>query len=303
MCNIETTGEIRLHIPRIKPILQMVESITFPIAISVYPWSAEVDETISSGIVIILFYRAYYVKVLIKVGDVMSVVEKTYGNLVRFTLMIINPFKKTIIKTQCKVHIFINMQALEILKNDNFEDAYYFFSDYAVDLNKGVVWADQDLKSIGHFYSPLKERGLYGQRNALSLAEGYYEKAKKYWKQNDINKAMFYLGATVHLIQDMTIPQHANIRLLDNHHQYEKFVQKVYNEADIFKATEGGVYLRSVEEFIRYNAKIAIKVYKKFHCVPQDRERFFRITKYALPLAEKTTAGCFLMFYRDVSRR
>ena len=216
--------------------------------------------------------------------------------------MAINPFKKAIIKTQCKVHKFINVQALEILKNDKFYDAYFLCSDYILELNAGVVWADQDFKSIGHFYSPRKDRGLYGHHNALFLAESYYNKAKCYWKQDNIGKAMFYLGATVHLVQDMTIPQHANIRLMDNHRQYEGFVIKIYKEVDIFRASEGGIYLKSVEEFIRYNAKIAIKAYKKFHGISENNKRFFRITKYILPLAEKTTAGCFLMFYSDIGK-
>jgi len=182
-------------------------------------------------------------------------------------------------------------------------DAYYFFSDYIVELNRGVVWADQDFKSIGHFYSPLKERGLYGHNNALTLAEEYYEYSKSYWHAGKIEKAMFYLGAMVHLVQDMTIPQHVNIRLMDSHRQYETFVKKTYDEVEVFKAYEGGIYLNSVEEFISYNAKIAMKIYKKFYCVPEEERRFFRITKYTLPLAEKTTAGCFLMFYRNISKR
>jgi len=233
----------------------------------------------------------------------MGVIEKTYGGLFRFTLMLINPFKRRIIKTQCEVHQFINFQALNILRNDRYMDAFYFFSDYIAELNEGVVWADQDFKSIGHFYNPGKSRGLYGHKNALLLAEDYYEKAKKLWRANDINRAMFYLGAAVHLIQDVTIPQHANIRLLNNHRQYESFVKSCYKDKEEFRAEEGGVYLHSVEEYIRYNAKIAIKVYKKFYCVPDEEKRFFRITKFALPLAEKTTAGCFLLFYRDVGKK
>lgn len=232
----------------------------------------------------------------------MSVVEKTYSNLFRYTLMMLNPFKRAFIRTQCEVHKFINNQALEILRNDRYNDAYLLFSDYSFELNLGVVWADQDFKSIGHFYSPLKERGLYGHNNALSLAEEYYAHAVYCWKDKDTNQAMFYLGAAAHLIQDMTIPQHANIRLMDSHRQYETFVKKTYLEVEIFKADRGGIYLQSIEEFIRYNTKIALKVYKKFHCVPDDEKRFFRITKYALPLAEKTTAGCFLMFYRQMSK-
>ncbi len=238
-----------------------------------------------------------------KLGDKVGRIEKSYGNLVRFTLLIINFFKKKLIRTQCKVHIFINMQALSILKNDGYEDAHSFFDDYSTHLNDGVVWADQDLKSIGHFYSPLKGRGLYGQYNALFLAEKYYKKAISFWHKGFVEDAIFYVGAAAHLIQDMTIPQHANLRLLNGHHQYEKFVQKTYEDMKQYKVSKGGIYLCSVDEFIKYNAKIAIKVYKKFHCVPEDEERFFRITKHILPLAEKTTAGCLLMFYRDIGKR
>ncbi|NMA65890.1 MAG: phospholipase [Clostridiaceae bacterium] len=233
----------------------------------------------------------------------MGTIEKSYGNLVRFTLMVINPFKKRVIRTQCKVHVFINTQALEILKNDGYEDVHSFFEEYSFYLNKGVVWADQDLKSIGHFYNPLKDRGLYGQYNALSLAERYYNNAINLWNKGEIEEAIFYLGASVHLIQDMTISQHANLRLLKDHRQYENFVKETHEDMEQYRASEGGIYLGRVEEFIRYNAKIAIKIYKKFHCVPEDKERFFRITKYILPLAEKTTAGCLLLFYRNIGRR
>ncbi len=216
--------------------------------------------------------------------------------------MMLNPFKKAVLIAQCKIHVLINMQALEILRNDNYEKAYHFFYNYISDLNKGVVWADHDFKNIGHFYNPRKQRGLYGHNNALLLAQDYYARAIGFWKENDNNKAMFYLGACAHLIQDMTIPHHANIRLLDDHHRYELYIQQIFRELDEYRAHEGGVYLKSIEELIKYNAKIAIKVYKKFHCVSNKEKKYFRITKYILPLAEKTTAGCFLMFYKESSK-
>ena len=31
-----------------------------------------------------------------------------------------------------------------------------------------------------------------------------------------------------------------------------------------------------------------------------DEERYYRVTKCSLPLAERTTAGCMLMFYKDI---
>jgi len=40
--------------------------------------------------------------------------ERTYGKAFRYLLFALNPFKKAVIKTECMVHKYINIQALEI---------------------------------------------------------------------------------------------------------------------------------------------------------------------------------------------
>lgn len=228
-------------------------------------------------------------------------VEKTYGAFLKYMRIAINPFKRAIIVATCEIHKFINMQALQILKNDKFTDAYSFFSDYVVQLNEGVTWADQDLRSMGHFYSPHRERGLYGNRDALSLAQEYYQRAISKWKAADIEKSIFYLGAAVHLVQDMAVPQHANIRLLDSHRQYENFIRRSYINTPKFKVSSGGYYfMHNIEEAVTCNARNAIKIYSKLRRIRDEEKRFFTITKFILPLAQRTTAGCLMMFYRDV---
>lgn len=229
--------------------------------------------------------------------------EKVYGRIFYYMLTAINPVKKTIVDTPCSIHKFINIQALEIIKNDKYVDAYNLFSDYILDINEGVVWADQDFKSTGHFYHPVKEKGLYGNNNALDLAKSYYKKAIRNWEQEDTPKSLFYLGAAVHLIQDVTIPQHANIKLLDSHKKYESFVRNNYKHYSEFIADSGGYYLENVEEFISYNARNALNIYNKLKSIESDSERFYKITKYILPLAQKTTAGCFVRFYLDVFKK
>lgn len=232
-----------------------------------------------------------------------SRVEKTYGSMLKYMRIAVNPFKKVIITTECKIHKLINMQALEVLKNDNFNDAYYFFFDYAAQLNAGVTWADQDLKSMGHFYCPVRDRGLYGNTDALSLAVEYYGRALSNWEIGNVDNSMFYLGAGVHLVQDMTVPQHANIRLLDNHRQYENFVKRTYQNTSSFTAESGGYYyMHTIEEVVSCNARVALKIYSRLKYIENEEKRFHTITKFILPLAQRTTAGCFLMFYRDVSR-
>jgi phospholipase C len=227
--------------------------------------------------------------------------EKTYSMLLNSFKFAISPFKKALVVTECKVHMFINVQALEIIKNDNFEDAYTFFSDYISQINEGAVWADQNFRSMGHFYNPYIGIGLYGNRNAVSLAVEYYSKALAHWKYGDIDKSMFYLGAAVHLVQDVAVPQHANIRLLDNHRRYENYIRRNYKRAQEFLADEKGYYyMHSISEAVKCNARCAIKIYSKLKYIKNEDKRFHVITKFVLPLAQKSTAGCFIMFYRDV---
>jgi len=230
----------------------------------------------------------------------MDIFETTYDYFLSTVFGIVNPVKKSIIKTQCKVHKFINAQALRILKNDKYDSEYNFFRSYILDINEGAVWADQDFKSTNHFYNPYKRKGLYGRRSAMELGVDYYYNTLKLWREGEFNKSMFYLGAALHIIHDMTIPQHANIRLLDSHRQYETFVKRTYQYVNDFQVDTGAYLLDSIEEYIRFNARIAIKIYKRYKVIRNEEARFYRITKCALPLSKKTTAGAMIMFYRDI---
>jgi len=229
-----------------------------------------------------------------------TIVENSYGKLFKYTMKAINPVKKAIITTDCKVHRIINIQALAILKSDKKDQQFKFFSQYITELNMGVVWADQDFKSSGHFYSPIKNRGLYGNTNALTLASNYYTFALGHYGAGDVKRSMFFLGAAAHLVQDMTVPQHANIKLLHEHHKFEKFVRDTYMSTPEYLVYEDGCYLSDIKEFIRQNAVSAIKASKRFDKITDDVRRYYELTKYVLPLAQKSTAGLLSMFYEDM---
>lgn len=233
-------------------------------------------------------------------GDYMKILENTYGNFLQAAFIVLNPFKKAVIKTQCKVHKYINVQALEVLKNDGYKQEYNFFSSHIMPINDGAYWADQDFKSSGHFYNPHTKKGLYGRGNAADSAKEYYEKALTLWSIGEFDKAMFYFGAATHLVQDMTIPQHANIRLMDNHKQYETFVRRTYRYVKEFRAEKGSILFDTINEYIRFNARVAMKVHKKFKVIRENEQRYYRTTRCVLPLAERTTAGCMVMFYKDI---
>ena len=229
--------------------------------------------------------------------------ELTYNFILKNTFRLLNPIKKSIMKTKCEVHKFINDFALNMIQNDGYSKEYKFFFPYISDLNDGVVWADQDFKSSSHFYHPGKKRGLYGNKSAMDLAVDYYSQSITLWNENKINESLFYLGAALHLIQDMTIPQHANIRLLDNHKQYETYIKRTYRYIEEFHAETGSRILKTIEDYIRFNTRVSIRIYNRFKNIKNDEERYYRISKCGLPLAIRTTAGAMIMFYNQINEK
>src|SRR5690554_477886 len=100
--------------------------------------------------------------------------ETTYNSILKTVFSAANPIKKVIIKTHCKVHMFINAYSIRILKNDKYLAQYNFFNSYLDNINEGAVWADQDFKSSNHFYNPYKNKGMFGRKSAMDLGVEYY---------------------------------------------------------------------------------------------------------------------------------
>ena len=228
--------------------------------------------------------------------------ERTYSLVYKNILKAVNPIKKRVIKTECIVHKAINNQSLYILKNDGYINVYNLISEYIDDVNDGVVWADQDLKSSNHFYSPITKRGLYGNSNAKNECESYYNRALNEFILGNTKEAMFYLGAVCHLVQDVTIPQHANVRLLNNHRNFETWIIKMHRRFYRFKVFKGGVYLNSIGQYIELNSREAIKTHEKYSDIENDHVRFYKISSVILVMAQKTTAGVMVKFYYDMQR-
>lgn len=231
----------------------------------------------------------------------MKFVEKSYGYIFRGMKRTVNPIKKRIMKPECIVHKFISNQALVILENDNKINTYMFIKKYFKYFIDGVVWADQDMKSSNHFYNPDKDKGLYGSSNGKNECITYYSKALEEYKKNHIENSMFYLGASCHLIQDLTVPHHANIKLLKGHKSFENWIIRNHTLYEAFMINKGGIYFNTLDEFINHNTKEAIRIYRKSAHFRNKETRFYEITSKILILAEATTAGVMDKFYNEVT--
>ncbi|KYH35015.1 zinc dependent phospholipase C [Clostridium tepidiprofundi DSM 19306] len=226
-------------------------------------------------------------------------IEKTYGITLKGALKIINPIKKRLIKTYCLVHKFLNRQALRILHKENYLDEYKFYSKYIIFLNEGAVWADQDFKSINHFFHYNKRSGLFGFSNALSECCDYYNKAVDYYNQNNIEKSMFYIGAACHLVQDSTVPQHVNNKLLSEHRQFELWIIDEVINKNSFGELSNIVEYDDIKDYIIINSRKAYNIYRKNSHITDKYNRYNSVASEIIKLAQGSTAGFLIKFYNE----
>lgn len=227
--------------------------------------------------------------------------EKTYGKTLKGLMHAVNPIKKKIINTKCLVHKFINIQAVDILRHEGYCIEGDFFKSHLKCLNEGVVWADQDFKSTNHFYHATLEKGLYGFSDALSECKKYYNTSCSYYKAGDVNKAMCYLGASCHLIQDATVPQHVNNNLLKSHRDFEQWIiSRIFSDY-AFVETSGIISFDSIDDYIKNNAKLAVETYNKYSHIDDKDLRYYNITNSIIRQAQKSTAGFMLNYYKEIN--
>ncbi|MCH3963910.1 MAG: zinc dependent phospholipase C family protein [Clostridium sp.] len=226
--------------------------------------------------------------------------EKTYGGAVKKLFFAVNPLKKKIMKTNCTVHKFIMIRSIEILKNDGYERQADYFRNNIVNLNLGVSWADQDFKSSNHFYHVSRQKGLYGFSDALTECKKYYSKSISLAKDGDKSKSIFYFGAACHLVQDVTVPQHVNNRLLKSHRKFELWIISKLMSDYSFIAIDGTVRYDSLDEYIKNNAIMANSTYIKNIDIKSRDERYWKIATSILQEAQRTTSGFMLDYYSDM---
>lgn len=229
----------------------------------------------------------------------MAKFEKIYNSMLNKTFKYASPMKRIITSPDCKVHKYINDEALLILEHSDYKHISDFFKEYYQDLNDGTVWADQDFRSSNHLYNPYTKRGLYGRSNAMDISRIYYAEAIKLYSQ-DPHRSVFYLGATLHIIQDMTVPHHASVRLLNKHKKLESYIRSNYKDMTSNAHKLNPHMLGKIAHYIDHNGKEALKIYEEAESLHID-SLHLKITNSILPLAKRTTAGCMVKFYNDVT--
>jgi phospholipase C len=198
----------------------------------------------------------------------------------------------------CATHVAFNRQARLILETDGHTEAAGLLEAYGRELDLGVCWADSGWGCLHHFYHARTGNGLFGRAPADVIGARHYKRALGLWRQGNFRKAMFFLGAVTHLLQDVCEPHHSHCSVDISHHQYEAWVQK---HKDCFLIQSQGVYKKFPDpaKWLRY---CALKSYSLFDLVDKnaDAASYQEATDYLLPFTQQVTAGFWLHFLEQV---
>lgn len=123
---------------------------------------------------------------------------------------------------------FCNQQALKILRNDGITTNLKYLNNYLEVINRGVLWADRGWKYLSHYYDPVTDSGLGPLPDARLEFNYYFDKSLSLWHRGNKKKALFFLGVSVHLVQDLCVPHHSNGIAFCGHQEYEKWVNNNY---------------------------------------------------------------------------
>lgn len=191
-------------------------------------------------------------------------------------------------------HEFCNRQAAAILANAGYTDAAQLMNSYMTELNAGVYWADKGWKNVCHYYEPAGGKGLWQFSHAIEAFDNYYRQALTLLSRGSIQDAVFFLGASAHLLQDLCVPHHARARIFNGHKEYESwvkqhFLQYAVNEQAVF-ASHG-----PIKRVLLANAAMAADLYDWVD-LEQGGCKYHEVTRIALPEAQRTTATLLLQF-------
>ncbi|WP_073163637.1 zinc dependent phospholipase C family protein [Desulfofundulus australicus] len=197
-------------------------------------------------------------------------------------------------------HVFCNEQGRIILYHDGYRDCARLIGRFATQLDAGVTWADRGLRSTTHHFDPRRGVGVWAWGNAAQKCRQYFDRALFFWHRGKYRKALFMLGAAVHLVQDACVPHHACCQLFDGHLDYEKWVK---GRKHYYRVNSGGLYHlgHTPEEWVAANAWVAREYYPLVRA-SSGEESYHEATGVLLPRAQRSTAGFLLFFYRHIQK-
>lgn len=212
-----------------------------------------------------------------------------------------------------------------LLKNDGKEDLYNFINHtdagrgkrYREWLEKGT--RDADIPFFGgyiphnlHFHHPWTHRGYLTARSSADETARLFTLAIKLWKSGHKAEAMYQLGRSIHLVQDIFVPQHSGVTACNGHRQLEQWLTNngvpyqvdyggYYQFDEIFSAKDGSTHhVRSDNpyDWIDVGSHLSFVWYEKYFKNKRfNEDTFHKVAAKVIPNVLRYSAGYLNKFF------
>lgn len=225
-------------------------------------------------------------------------------------------------------HMLLICEISLLLKNDGREDLYHLLNStvegggitYRELLEKGT--RDADVPFSGgyifhafHFHHPWTHRGYLTARSSADDTARYFALAVKLWQAGDKAAAIYQLGRSIHLVQDIFVPHHAGVTAFHGHGQLEKWLTRNWKP---YQVTHGGYYhwderftakdgtthrvrSESPYDWIDFGSHLSHVWYEKyFRCKRFNEDTFHKVAAKIVPNVLRHNAGYLNKFFQEV---
>ncbi|AET68736.1 Zinc dependent phospholipase C [Desulfosporosinus orientis DSM 765] len=216
------------------------------------------------------------------------IIGQTLGKMTKLILASAGPLQY-FLDSPGATHVQCLNQAYKVLQSDGKGEAARFFHNHHAMLTKGLYWADRGWKNVNHFYIHPEKQGIMGWPGAVTECQSYFNKALSLFPK-DADKGMFFLGAALHLVQDVCVPHHALGAVFDGHKEFETWATQ---NCEAFKAKRG-LYLSFSHpaQWIEHNARYSGPLYPLVSLKHNSTEKSYRrASELLIPLTIATSAG------------
>jgi hypothetical protein len=157
------------------------------------------------------------------------------------------------------------------------------------------------------YWNPQRLAGLYGDIGAPYHAQEYFTSAVNLYPNNK-NESYYTLGYAIHLLQDVTVPHHANLDPFGQHTLYEQFCDQQHKEGNIILPTVGNYVMHkdwygnySIRGWVHKAAKYSYQYYNQIENEPYDYTTWLDIATHLMGKAVELTAGLIFYFWQYVN--
>ncbi|MDI3280325.1 MAG: zinc dependent phospholipase C family protein [Bacillota bacterium] len=220
----------------------------------------------------------------------------SYATVARLALTVASPMQYLVDRAG-DTHAFLDRQAITILRNDGYRQWADLLHQWEQYLLAGTYYADRGWKNASHHYNPRTGAGLWHLPSAADECCRYAAAAAASWRAGYRDEAIFWLGAALHLVQDVCEPHHASALVLHGHQRFETWADR--NKA-LFTVWDQGIYHlgSSPAEWVVANARAAQPFLPLVAGKKASEESYTAAARVLLPLAQRTGAG-FLAFFLE----